>query len=165
MRIAVAAFAIASALVFVPATVRADQVTGSAAVVPASSQAEIGEARAQIDATLAQMRAISLRVREQLRTTRRRGTKHQITCVDEALSRSDVALRRARETGGEELAAYARSDTDAAHAAHRRLGEIHEAQRVAASEGSSCAPGPVQLTTNGVTTVRLDIDPRVASAP
>jgi hypothetical protein len=164
MRTAVAAFAIASALFIVPSVVRADQVTGPASVAPAT-QTEMVEARAQVEATLAQMRATSLRVRDQLRTTRRRGTKQQITCVDEALSRSDVALRRARETGDETLASYARGDIDRARAARARLVEIKEAQRLAASQGTSCAPAPVQLAANGVTTVKLEIDAKLPPGP
>jgi hypothetical protein len=166
MRIAIAAFAIASALSFVPSVARADQVTGPASVAPAA-QAEVVEARAQIEATVAQMRATTLRVRDQLRTTRTRGTKQQITCVDEALSRSDVALRRARETGDEALAAYMRGDVPTARSARARLVEIKEAQRLAATEGAACTPRPtaVALAQPGVTTVKLEVDARLPPGP
>jgi hypothetical protein len=167
MRTAIAAFAIASALFVVPSFVRADPVTGPASVAPAA-QAEVVEARAQVEATIAQMRATSLRVRDQLRTTRRRGTKQQITCVDEALSRSDVALRRAREMGDEALAAYAHGDVPAARAARSRLVEIKEAQRVAAAAGSSCAARPANalaFAQNGVTTVKLEVDATLPPGP
>lgn len=148
-----AAFALAASAVF---------------FVPRSSHAEGGEpaeARAQIEATLAQMRATSLRVRDDLRATRKRGTKLQITCVDEALSRSDVALRRARELGDAIVAAYARDDLDAARAARRRLSELREAQRQAATTAASCAPRVVPVAVPDTTTVKLRVDPNIAPAP
>lgn len=188
MRTAIAGLAMASALVFVSAfasVVRADPLALSSPAPPASpaspapsasvgasassSRPEATDARAQIEASLAQMRATSLRVRDQLRVTRRRGTKQQITCVDEALSRSDVALRRAREAGDEALAAYARGDVLAARAARVRLAEIKEAQRLAAADGSSCAARPANtialLAQPGVTTVKLEVDPRLPPGP
>jgi hypothetical protein len=125
---------------------------------------EIAPARSQVDASVAQMRATSLRVREQLRTTRKRGTRLQITCVDEALSRADVALRRAREVGEEALAAYARNDVDAAHASLRRLAELTESQRLAAATATACAPAPPTAVSSG-TTVKLEISRTIAPTP
>jgi hypothetical protein len=157
MRTAIAVLAVASILVVTPTAARADE---------GSSPSEIAAARAQIDAALVQMRATSARVRDQLRTTRKRGTSRQITCVDEALSRSDVALRRARDVGGDVLAAYARDDVDTARATLRRLAELKEAQRLAAAGASSCAPVRVALATpSTATTVKLEISPTIARAP
>jgi hypothetical protein len=156
MRTAIAVLAVASILVATPTAARADE---------GSTQAEFAAARAQIDAALVQMRATSGRVRDQLRTTRKRGTSRQITCVDEALSRSDVALRRARELGGDVLAAYARDDVETARATLRRLAELKEAQRLAAASASSCAPARVaQVTPSTATTVKLEISPTIARA-
>jgi hypothetical protein len=131
----------------------------------AVAAAEGDEARRHIETTLAHMRATSLRVRDDLRATRRRGTKRQLTCVDEALSRADVALRRARELGDEILAAYGRDDVDAARGARRRLAELHEAQRQAAMTAASCAPQPrAPALASATTTVKLQIDPNIAPA-
>lgn len=160
MRAAVAALAVASALVFATVTARADE--PSAVEL---NEHELGDARADIDATMAQMRAVSVRVRDQLRTTRKRGTKAQIVCVDRALSRSDVALRRAREASNEVLGAYARGEVEGARAGRRRLAEIRHTQTLAANEGASCAPPPLQIAKSGSTTVKLEIDPKIAPAP
>ena len=164
------ALMLASPLVLIPfaaADARADAPTAAANVTRVANVAEateVTEARAQIDATVAQMRATSLRVRDDLRIARRRGTRQQIACVDEALSRADVAVRRGRELGDEVLTAYARGDADGARAARRRLVELREAQRLAAADGSACAPRPTLVATSGVT-VKLDVDPKIAPAP
>lgn len=160
MRTRVVVLALASVLAaasFGPRAARADE-----GALPDEARA----ARAHVDASLAQMRATSLRVREQLRAARKRGTAHQIACVDEALSRSDVALRRAREHGDEAMAAYGRGDVDAARAALRRVAEVKESQRSAAATGTSCAPGAVvRPMPNGTTTVTLQVSPTIAPAP
>jgi hypothetical protein len=160
MRALAAALALASALIATATTARADVPS-----TDARDALEIRDARADIGATMAQMRTRSLRVRDQLRATRKHGTKAQITCVDEALSRSDVALRRAREASDEALGAYGRRDLDAARASRRRLMEIHFAQTLAAKDGASCAPARVHVANVGATTVKLEIDPKIAPAP
>lgn len=130
---------------------------------PASN--EVVAARSQVEAALVQMRATSFRVREQLRTARKRGTPPQITCVDEALSRSDVAFRRARELGDEATAAYGRGEVFEARAVLRRLAETKEMQRVAAATATSCTPNTVVLPTpTNTTTVRLEISKSIAPA-
>ena len=130
---------------------------------PASN--EVVAARSQVEAALVQMRATSFRVREQLRTARKRGTPPQITCVDEALSRSDVAFRRARELGDEATAAYGRGEVYEARAVLRRLAETKEMQRVAAATATSCTPNTVVLPTpTNTTTVRLEISKSIAPA-
>jgi hypothetical protein len=160
MRAVFAALAVASALVSITITAGADE--GAVPAVPASP-AEVAEARSELGTTLGQMRASALRVRDQLRLARKRGTKLQITCVDEALSRSDVALRRARDLGDEALAAYARNDVEAARMARHQLGKLRDLQRAASADAIKCmpraAPLPLASTT---TTVKLDVDPRIA---
>jgi hypothetical protein len=154
MRTAVAVLALASLAVFASTPARAEE---------GSASNDVAVARSQVDAAFAQMRATSFRVREQLRTTRKRGTAPQITCVDEALSRSDVALRRARELGDEALAAYGRGEVDEARAGLRRVAEMKEVQRVAASAATSCTPSAVVLPTQtNTTTVRLEIAKTIA---
>lgn len=157
------ALAMAIALVAVPVFARADD---AAATPPARAavSAEVSEARAQIETTLAEMRVTSVRVRDQLRLTRKRGTKQQVTCVDEALSRADVALRHARGLGDEILAAYGRGDGVAARAARGRLAELRELPRFASRQATKCAPGassPVNLVLTNTTTVKVDVDPRI----
>ncbi len=167
MRRAVLGALIGALLVF-SRIARADEMRLASTDVPAASEAappsEVAQARQEIDATLAQMRAVSLRVRDDLRVTRRRGTKMQIICVDQALSRADVATRRARDAGDEMLAAYGRGDLDVARAARRRLGEIRESQRLAARDGASCSASLQQGVRLTPTTVKVDVDPRIAPA-
>jgi len=149
-------------------TARADELRPSlseSVEAEAAPPLEVKQAREQIDVTLVQMRGVSLRVRDDLRLARRRGTKVQIACVDQALSRADVATRRAQETGAEILAAYERGDGERARAARRRLAEIRELQRLAAKDGAACAAalGPVPQTSR--TTVTLQVDPGLPPSP
>jgi hypothetical protein len=156
------AFAIAGALLIVPVVARADD--GAASPSRSAASGEVREARVQIDTTLAEMRVASLRVRDQLRLTRKRGTKRQVMCVDEALSRADVALRRARALGDEIFTAYGRGDGDEARAARGRLGELRELERFASLQATKCTPSAsqaVNLVSTNTTTVKLDIDPRI----
>ena len=153
--------AVAGAMLSLSVVARADD---AVAPVSAPAASELRDARLHIDVTLSQMRARSLHVRDELRLTRKRGTKAQVTCVDEALSRSDVALRRARELGDEILAALTRGDGDAARAARGRLVELDESQRVAGADAYRCTPkplSPAQLALGNATTVKLEIDPRI----
>ncbi len=154
MRTRIAVLALASAAVFASTSAWGEE--GSVAN-------EVAATRFQVDAALVQMRATSFRVREQLRTARKGGTAPQISCVDEALSRSDVAIRRARELGGEAVAASGRGEVDEARAILRRLAETKEIQRVAAATATSCAPhAVVLLTPTHTTTVRLEISKTIA---
>lgn len=157
------------ALAVLGRTARADEVRPAPTDPPAASEAapvtEVAQARTEIEATLLQMRAVSLRVRDDLRVTRKRGTKMQIACVDQALSQADVAARRARETGDEMLAAYGHGEVEAARAARRRLAEIRESQRVAAREGTFCSAARTSVARLSPTTVKVDVDPRIPQTP
>lgn len=149
-------------------TARADELRPASSEptgVEAAPPIEVKQAREQIEVTLVQMRGAALRVRDDLRLARRRGTKVQVACVDQALSRADAATRRAQETGAEILAAYERGDPDRARAARRRILEIRELQRVAAKDGAACAAalGPVPQTSR--TTVTLLVDPALPAPP
>lgn len=163
MRSGLKALAFAGALSLLPGVGRADEAEASS--VRAGSSGELGEAQTQIDTTLAEMRVASLRVRDQLRLTRKRGTKQQVTCVDEALSRADVALRHARALADEILEAFARGDGDAARSARGQLGELRAVQRFASVQATKCTPRPtappVTLVSTNVTTVKVDVDPRI----
>jgi hypothetical protein len=156
--------AFASMVLSLTAVARADDGAGPASSASSPAASELRDVRLRIELTLSQMRARSLHVRDELRLTRKRGTKAQVTCVDEALSRSDVALRRARELGDEILAALTRGDGDAARAARGRLVELDGSQRVAGADAYRCTPKPLspsQLTLGNATTVKVDIDPRI----
>jgi hypothetical protein len=144
---------------------RADDGAGPAMQIVATGEArEAREARRELEGALAEMRGVSVRVRDQLRLTRKRGTKAQITCVDEALSRADVALRHARGLGDEILGAYARGEEEAARAARGRLAELRTLQRFASVEATKCTPSaslPIQLVLVETTTVTMAVDPRI----
>jgi septal ring factor EnvC (AmiA/AmiB activator) len=110
-----------------------------AAIVFASSTAFAAD---DLDATLGQMTKTSRSVRELLRTTRKRGTEQQIKCVDESLSRVDVAAREARAKAADARAADARGDSAAARAAKQRIGELAAAVRLASRDANRCVPPP-----------------------
>jgi len=168
-RVVLAALLGALSLSFVGRTARADEMHPASADLPAASEVvpagEVAQARSEIEATLLQMKAVSLRVRDELRVTRKRGTTRQIVCVDQALSRADVATRRVRETGDDLLAAYGRGELEVARAARRRLLELRESQRIAAREGASCSAAGAPAARLSPTTVKVDVDPRIPQTP
>jgi hypothetical protein len=110
-----------------------------AAVVFACSTAFAAD---DLDATLGQMSKTSRSVRELLRTARKRGTEPQIKCVDESLSRVDVATREARAKAADARAAESRGDAVAARRAKLRIGELSEAVRLASRAANRCMPPP-----------------------
>jgi hypothetical protein len=121
---------------------------------------EADRARTEIESTLAGMRGRAQWVRGLLRDARRRGTQKQVVCLDEALSRADVALRRAKEHADASLAAYADANVEVARDERRHVVEHHQAQVVAARDALACSP-PRTVATNATTTVKLDVDPRI----
>lgn len=115
-----------------------------------------------LDATLARMAKTSKSVREMLRTARKRGNEQQIKCVDELLSRVDVASREARAKTAEARTAESRGDSAGARAAKRRIGELAEAVRLASRDANRCIPPPppppkVLLGT----VVKVTVDPAI----
>ena len=122
----------------------------------AAPEGEVANAKKQIEMTAAQMAASAFHIREDLRLTRKRGSKDQIACVDQALSRADVATRRVRETGEDTMNAYARGDIDDARAALRRVLELRELGRLASISSAHCTAA-LHVTTPTVTTVKMDI--------
>ncbi len=109
-----------------------------ALVVPARA----AERATDVDAAVARMHETSRSVRDLLRTARKRGTKEQIACVDEALSRVDVATRAAREQAAELRAAEQRGDAGGANAARAQIARLGEAVRLASAAGRKCMPPP-----------------------
>lgn len=116
----------------------------------------------EMDTTLAQMAKTSKSVRELLRTVRKRGTERQIKCVDESLSRVDVASREARTKVNDARAAQARGDDPALRDAKRRIAELTIAVRLASRDANMCMPPPpppprVLLGT----VVKMTVDPSI----
>jgi hypothetical protein len=103
---------------------------------------ERARARLEMDAAVAGMRGRAKWVRDRLREARRRGaspaTAAEVACLDEALSRSDVAVRRAREHEDVALAAYDRGDLDAARAERAQLAAQNLAQAAVARDALTC---------------------------
>jgi len=125
--------------------------------------AEVTAARTEMGSVLARMASTSRGARDMLRDARRRGTRSQVTCLDEALSRADVAHRGAREQVGSALVAYARGDLAFARASRARVNDLDEAQRLAAREGAACLPAPpTRERPPAGTSVRLTVDPNIA---
>lgn len=154
MRRILLAFALCGACcIFHTSAARADEQASE------PSREELEQARAEIDAVLGEMRATSQRLREQLRATRQRGTRAQITCVDESLSRVDVALRTAKDAASASLRAYADKDVWSGRDARRRMVEWREAARIAAKDGGSCAVSSIALRSG--TTVTMTVDPKI----
>jgi hypothetical protein len=135
------------------------------ATPPATLATEIQQARGEMDLTIAKMQTTSRTVRDMLRDARRRGTSRQVACLDEALSRVDVAHRAAREKVDEVNAAYQRSDAPNARLARVRIVELALVQKVAARDGTACIPQPKEREQQAKiaegTVVRLTIDPKI----
>jgi hypothetical protein len=158
-----AAFAIAlatasGAVVLAPVVARADEPTATN---------DVHAARASLNAIYVEMRTTSVRVRDQLRVVRRRGTRSQVLCVDEALSRADVALRHARTLGDELLEAYARGDLASARSTRGQIEELRSLTRFASMQATKCTPAgasasAINLPRTNTVTVKVDVDPNIA---
>jgi hypothetical protein len=127
---------------------------------PAAS-APAASAPAAMEGTVAVMRARAQAVHGLLRAARKHGSAATVACLDDALSRSDTALRRVRELRDEVDAAATRGDRTGARAALARAAEWREAQRLAAERARACAT-PAQPVAAGpdATSVRVSIDAR-----
>jgi len=108
-----------------------------AAAIAAESRA----AQAAAAGAIASMEATAARVRVMLRRARARGHRDEIACVDEGLSRADVAVRHAREEAKVAADAYARPDVAEARRAMTRVMLERDAARNAASVADACFAG------------------------
>lgn len=125
---------------------------------------ETNEARAELEGALSHMSTTSRHVRDLLRATRNGGSPRQVACVDEGLSRADVALRMARAATEESLLAYGRSDLATARVARHRVAELAGYQRIAARDASVCKPNvlaSIRTPPTG-TRVEVSVDPHIA---
>jgi hypothetical protein len=110
-----------------------------AALADASvAPAEVSDARAQSDAAIATMESLSNRLRLVLQRTRGRERSSVVACVDEALTRVNVALRRGRDAVRRQNDAWDRGDAEAARAALRELLAYVYNARAAASNVDYC---------------------------
>jgi len=132
---------------------------------PSRAAEEIVQARGEIGVTLDRMGGRAHRVRDMLRTARRHSPAAVITCLDESLSRSDVALRNARALGSQSIDAYARGDLEEARSSRHRMVEQEIAQLAAERAAWSCKPlavGQKPKPEPSKTTVRVEVDPHIA---
>ena len=127
-----------------------------------AEESEAHRARAEMNGTLAGMTSASRQVREMLREARRRGVKPEVLCLDETLSRADVARRSARVQAAEALDAYVRSDVALARVARHRVAELAAVQRIAVRDANVCVPHPAVEKPPPGTFVRITIDPSIA---
>ena len=157
----VPAVASAGAVLLAPGAAEAEE-NGASRTVTASDARKL---RDTLEATYAEMRATSVRVRDQLRITRKRGSAQQVLCVDEALRRADVALRHARALGDDLLAADARGDAASVRLARGQLEELRALTRFANAQATKCSPGTaasrLAIIPADTTTVTVDVDPRI----
>ena len=150
------AFAALAALVAV-ARMASAQATGSPDAVAEAGVRATTEARALV-ATMQHNSWIALEALETARTHRR---ADEIRCADEALSRADVALRRAREDAASLEAAVASRDELTTSGLVARLRTRAGTSREAQVTAVGCTmPEASRQTDRTLITVR--VDPRIA---
>ncbi len=116
---------------------------------------------AHVDALVVAMDASSEHVRRLLRKARVQKWPRGVACLDEALSRVDVALRVAREEARGAREAAHGGDVDRARAHLSRVTRLREMARAGAAGGEMCAAGPEFQAFEG-TTVRVIVDASIA---
>jgi|SRR5208337_2898567 hypothetical protein len=150
------AFAALAALVAV-ARMSAAQTTGSPDPAADTGVRATTEARALV-ATMQHNARIAFDALASARVHRRRD---EVRCADEALSRADVALRRAREDSATLEDAVALREEQAVRATlerlHQRAAASHEAEVLALS----CSPSDVVMARDQ-TIVTVHVDPLIA---
>jgi hypothetical protein len=104
----------------------------------------------------ASMQSHAKEVRDLLRVSRRRGSRAQIACVDESLSRVDVALRNATVAQRGAEAAWDKGDRGTGRALGRRVDELARASQLARATARGCAPHVVLATEGTKVTVTVD---------
>ena len=104
--------------------------------------AEARAAKAMAAQAIATLEGTSAQVRTLLRRARARGIRGEIACVDEGLSRADVAMRNAREDAAAAQNAYAQGNVVDARKANDRVTRARDNARIAASAASACIQPP-----------------------
>jgi hypothetical protein len=131
------------------------QTGGTASVPNEAVAAEARAAKAMASQAIATLDATAAQVRTLLRKARARGMRDEIACVDEGLSRADVAMRNAREDAVAAQNAYAQGNVVDARKANDRVARARDNARIAASAASACIQPPAR--TSG-TQVRVVMD-------
>ena len=133
----------AFAVLVVVASARADDAASEAAT-----------ARGEMQFTLATMRDRAKSLQDRLRLARRRGFVAEIACLDRALSRADVAVRRAREEEEASIAAYARGAIVPARLARSHVFVLANEQSFVIRDALACGSS---LAEASGTRVSLDV--------
>jgi hypothetical protein len=102
---------------------------------------ESDQMRVQMRSAISQMEGTRSRLRGLLRDARTGHDGTKIACIDEALSRADVSLRRARDAMRDALDAYAKSDLESAHFFERILTVQKGEVRSQSIRADACASG------------------------
>jgi hypothetical protein len=148
---------LALVVVFAGAHASADPSEAQPQPQTVSVDAEARAARAAASEALAVMETTAARVRTLLRRARTQGQKAEIACVDEALSRADVATRRARDDAKAAQEAFARADVIEARRAGDRVTRAREMVRRVAATADACFVDDRASATG--TQVRVVVDP------
>ncbi len=117
---------------------------------------------AQAERLVMAMDATSDHVRQLLRRARAQRATRGVGCLDEALSRVDVALRVGREEARAAREAAHDGDDVEAQRHLARVARLRDMSRSAAAMGQICAAGPEFLPYVEGTTVRVIVDPLIA---
>ena len=142
----------------------------TSAVLPARAETSLGappappsasSSAAQAEALVGAMDASSEHLRHLLGKARTRKWTRGVGCLDEALSRVDVALRAGREEARGAREDARAGDGEGARLHLVRVVRLREMARAAASGGQMCAAGPEFQAFEG-TSVRVIVDPGIA---
>jgi hypothetical protein len=134
---------------------------GSEGIARAEPAQDARAAASQAEALVVAMDASSEHMRHLLRSARLQKWSRGIGCLDEALSRVDVALRAARDEARGARDAAREGEAELARAHLARVVRLREMARAAAAGGQMCAAGPELQPFEG-TSVRVIVDPRIA---
>jgi hypothetical protein len=126
------AAALALVVFVAPSAARSDG--RSSAATDEAGQAHI-HAQAAI-ATMAERATLLMRMLREARAERR--PRPEVSCVDEALTRADVAVRRAREDADRAAVAYERGDLLEARAAVAAIDARDRLSRAALADARVC---------------------------
>ena len=125
-------------MMLLAATAAAAFVVPASADPPVSPVSQVSAARSQATATVSAIETTARHARRLLQWAREGGTPRQIACADEGLSRSDVALRSAREHARAVEEAGARGDAALVRRELVLIAACREAARAAASASEAC---------------------------
>lgn len=117
---------------------------------------EAGDARVQIRTALGQMDGTAHRIRLLLGEARAKKSS-TVVCLDESLSRADVAFRRGKEHARIADDAFGHGDLQTGRFELGIVRSMRESSREASKMADTCAAGKLDFPTPGVTTVKVVI--------